>query len=132
MLLFASVSAGERSVQTTSLHGIGRLLVTRSVSSVAELHAAMDDATVNDIVAANGTYCLANEPGLGCQDTYDSFFLCIDRDLTIRAAAGATVVLDGGNRGSVMWVKGPPHFKATTASLQGLEISNGGTGVRPP
>jgi len=130
LLLFASVAAGQRSAQQTPpVHGVGRPLVTRSVSSVSQLHAAMDDSTVNDIVAANGTYFLANEAGLGCQDTYNSYFVCIDRDLTIRAAAGATVVLDGGNKGSVVWVKGPPHFKDVTASLQGLQIANGGTGI---
>jgi hypothetical protein len=51
ILLFAPFAAGQG---------------TREVRNTAELHAAMDDVTVTDIVPANGTYNLANEPGLNC------------------------------------------------------------------
>jgi hypothetical protein len=46
--------------------------------------------------------------------------LCITRDLTIRAAAGEAVVLDGGNKERVLWIK-----KSVTVSLHGLRVTNG-------
>jgi hypothetical protein len=137
-LLFVTAAAGRpnlqtgsaRGVQTTSAHGVGRPRVTRNVSDTAGLHAAMDYVYVNEIVAASGTYRLADEPGMGCTapNPYrGDYFLCIDRDLTIRAAAGATVVLDGGQKKGVVYVK-----PGVTAALQGLQITNGATaGVRP-
>jgi hypothetical protein len=42
-------------------HGVvaGQPLATRSVGSTSELHAAMDDSSVDDIVMAAGVYRLA-------------------------------------------------------------------------
>ena len=118
-LLFASVATAE-------------LLVTRDVSTTAQLHAALADVTVNDIVAANGTYLLGDEPkvpALGCAPDPVSFpvwfSLCINRNLTIRVAAGATVVLDGGGKKGVVLV-----FGGVTVYLQGLQITNGNTTER--
>jgi hypothetical protein len=105
LLAFAPVAAG--------------LLVTRPVSDTAGLLAAMDNLTVTDIVAANGTYQLWTEPGLGDQN----HSLVIKRDLTIRAAAGATVVLDGGKMKGVVYVG-----QGVAVWLQGLEITNGNAG----
>ena len=132
-LLFVTAAAGRpnlqtgsaRGVQTTSAHGVGRPRVTRNVSDTAGLHAAMDDVSVNEIVAANGTYRLADEPGLGCMAPapyYGDYFLCIGRDLTIRAAAGETAVLDGGGKRRVLYI-----YPGVTATLHGLRITNGST-----
>ena len=74
-------------------------LVTRQVSDVSGLAAAVGDGTVGVIEMAAGVYRLADEPGLGCTapDSGDPYMLCIGRDLAIRAAVEATrVVLDGG------------------------------------
>ena len=117
-----------------------QMLVTRQVSDTPQLHTAMDDLTVNMIEMAAGVYRLADEPGLGCSAPDPPFsgvstpyFLCIQRNLTIRAAAGASVVLSGGKKKGVVYV-----LRGITASLQGLEITNGssagpsGGGVGPP
>ena len=113
LLLFASVATAQ-------------LIVTRTVSTTAQLHAAMDDVSVGDIVVANGTYRLADEPGLGCMPDLAfpvSFSLCISRNLTIRRGNGATMaVLDGGNKKGVVLV-----FGGVTAYLQGVHITNGNT-----
>jgi hypothetical protein len=100
LLLFASLAAGEM----------------WEVRDASELHVAMDTGRVNIIEMAGGVYRLADEPGLGDE----SIFLRIGRNLTIRAAAGAKPVLDGGKQKGVLAV-GP----GVKAWLQGLEITNG-------
>ena len=97
----------------------GQLLVTRQVSDTAGLLAAMENVTISDIVAANGTYRLWTEPGLGNAN----YSLVIKRVLTIRAAAGAKVVLDGGKVKGVVYVG-----QGVAVWLQGLEITNGNAG----
>jgi predicted outer membrane repeat protein len=101
-------------------------LVSRQVSSTADLKAAMGDGSVSDIVMSGGVYHLADEAGLGCSLFQTPFFLCITRNLRIRAAAGATVVLEGGKKGGVACIGGAgPPFVSVIASLEGLEITNG-------
>ena len=127
-------------------HGIGRPLITlppppppappcvatatcsANVSNTAELKAAMANSRVNDIVLAAGVHRLAEEPGLDCSPDPINFFLCIGHDLTIRAAAGAKVVLDGGGQKGVIYIKhgwGVWPAGRITGYLQGLEITNG-------
>lgn len=101
------------------LFSLANLAASRLVANTAELKAAMDDATVSDIIMAGGVYHLADEPGLGCSLMGSPFYLCITRDLTIRAAAGAEVVLDG-KMGGVVAVGGAlPPFVSVITSLQG-------------
>jgi hypothetical protein len=126
LLFVASVVAGQRGQVSSKAELDAAMDDTRSVSSTAELHAAMDDISVNDIEMAAGVYHLADEPGLGCApDPHGLFeaFLCIKRNLTIRAVVGATVVLDGGNTKGVVYVG--TLIGRLAATLQGLHITNG-------
>ena len=113
-------------MQSLAIASVAGLLVTRQVSDTAGLSTAMGDGTVGVIEMAAGVYRLADEPGLGCNapDSGDPYMLCIGRDLTIRAAVEATrVVLDGGQKGGVVFAGTP--FRVYAVTLQGLEITNG-------
>ena len=69
--------------------------------------------------AEPGLVCAPQSPGWG---TLGGTFLCVDRDLTIRAAAGETAVLDGGGKRRVLY-----NYPGVTATLHGLRITNGST-----
>ena len=91
----------------------GRKLNQVSVSSVAELTAAVGNSAVDKILVAAGTYDLTS-------DMCSSSAICIDRALTIEAQVPGSVVLDanGGRR----------VFEITsggTAGLIGLNITGG-------
>ena len=97
-------------------YGVGRPLATRHVRNTTELKAAMEDISIDTIVAAGGVYRLAEVAGLGD----DNVFLNIERNLTIRADAGAAVNFDGGDQKGLVYVNAGVY-----ASLQGLEATNG-------
>lgn len=84
---------------------------------MADLNAAVKDSSVNDILMSDGVYKLDD----------GQYGLSIERALTIRAAPGATVVLDGGadpsgqSGGAVMII----DVDDGAVALQGLEITNG-------
>ena len=119
-------------VTTLAVASAAGALVTRQVSTTAGLKAAMDVAnyTVGDIEMAAGVYRLADEPaGFGCAvpgGQVANCHICIIRkNLIIRAAAGATVVLDGGNQKGMVYITDSYTTPGTTVLLQGLEITNG-------
>ena len=133
-LLLASVATGQ-------LHGVGmppttdppaHVTFSVNVSNTSELADAMALTRyyVSEIVMAAGVYLLADEPRLNCSPDPLNYFLCIGRSLTIRAAAGAKVVLDGGGKKGVVYIRhGDGVWPAgrITGTLQGLEIINGNT-----
>jgi hypothetical protein len=91
----------------------GRHLNEVSVSTVAELTAAVGNSAVDKILVAAGTYSLTTDM---CTDSA----ICIDRAVTIEAQVPGSVVLDanGGRR----------VFEITsggTAGLIGLNITGG-------
>ena len=91
----------------------GRKLNQVSVSSVAELTAAVGDSAVDKILVAAGTYDFTSDM------CYESA-ICIDRALTIEAQVPGSVVLDakGGRRVFAIQAGG-------TAELIGLDITGG-------
>ena len=88
-----------------------------SVDSVAKLVAAVKDKTVGTIVVVAGRYNLTS--GM-CTFFYDSRALCIDRNLTIRAATNGTVVLDAQRKRGVFFID-----EGGRAELVGLNITGG-------
>ena len=88
-----------------------------TVSTVAELIAAVSDGTVDKIVVAPGTYEFGSDMA-GC-DSYPAA-LCIDRAVTIEAEVEGGVVLDGMDARRVIMVD-----SGGTADLVGLNITRG-------
>ena len=95
----------------------GRKLNQVSVSSVAELTAAVSNSAVDKILVAAGTYEFTS---VMCGSLSDSSAICIDRDVTIEAQRPGSVVLDakGGRRVFNIQSSG-------TAELIGLNITGG-------
>ena len=91
----------------------GRKLSQVSVSTAAELTAAVGDSAVDKILVAAGTYDFTS-------DMCASSAICIDRALTIEAQVPESVVLDakGGRRVFNIQSSG-------TAELIGLNITGG-------
>ena len=91
----------------------GRKLNEVSVSSVAELTAAVGNSAVDKILVAAGTYDFTSDMCTGSA-------ICIDRALTIEAQVPGSVVLDakGGRRVFMIQSGG-------TAELIGLNITGG-------
>ena len=88
-----------------------------TVSTVAELIAAVSDGTVDKIVVASGTYEFGSDMA-GC-GSYPAA-LCIDRAVTIEAEVEGGVVLDGMDARRVITVD-----SGGTADLVGLNITRG-------
>ena len=91
----------------------GRKLNQVSVSSVAELTAAVGNSAVDKILVAAGTYELTSDMCTGSA-------VCIDRALTIEAQVPGSVVLDAKGGRRVFEIK----FSGT-AELIGLNITGG-------
>ena len=91
----------------------GRKLTQVSVSSVAELTAAVGNSAVDKILVAAGTYEFTS-------DMCTNSAICIDRAVTIEAQVPGSVVLDakGGRRVFLIQSGG-------TAELIGLDIKGG-------
>ena len=96
----------------------GRKLSQVSVSSVAELTAAVGNSAVDKILVAAGTYDFTSDMCSGSA-------VCIDRALTIEAQVPGSVVLDakGGRRVFMIQSGG-------TAELIGLDITGGYASVQ--
>ena len=98
----------------------GRKLNQVSVSSVAELTAAVGNSAVDKILVAAGTYEFTSDMCTGSA-------VCIDRALTIEAQVPGSVVLAKGGR-----ISGPLRYfrvfeiqSGGTAKLIGLNITGG-------
>ena len=94
-----------------ALHG--RKLTQVSVSSVAELTAAVSDSAVDKILVAAGTYEFTSE-------MCGSSAICIDRAVTIEAQVPGSVVLDAKDGRRVFEIQ-----SGGTAELIGLDITGG-------
>ena len=91
----------------------GRKLNQVSVSSVAELTAAVGDSAVDKILVAAGTYDFTSDMCTGSA-------VCIDRAVTIEAQVPGSVVLDAKGGRRVFEIQ-----SAGTAELIGLDITGG-------
>ena len=114
----ASISTGlivklSRAAPSGPLVLHGRKLNQVSVSSVAELTAAVGDSAVDKILVAAGTYDLTS-------DMCSSSAICIDRALTIEAQVPGSVVLDAKGGRRVFEIQ-----SGGTAELIGLNITGG-------
>ena len=102
----------------------GRKLNQVSVSSVAELTAAVGDSAVDKILVAPGTYeftsemCTSEMWAVGAA-------ICIDRALTIEAEVPGAVVLTAMGARRVFNIQ-----SGGTAELIGLDITGGSTDVQ--
>ena len=98
----------------------GRKLSQVSVSTVAELTAAVGDSAVDKILVAAGTYDFTDYASDMCSGSA----VCIDRALTIEAQVPGSVVLDakGGRRVFEMQ-------SGARAELIGLDITGGSGSV---
>ena len=96
----------------------GRKLNQVSVSSVAELTAAVGNSAVDKILVAAGTYELTSDMCTGSA-------VCIDRALTIEAQVPGSVVLDAKGGRRVFHIQ-----SGGTAELIGLDITGGSSGVQ--
>ena len=98
-----------------------RLQSTITVSTVAELTAAVADSSISRILLAAGTYAFSS--GTVCVSSGDPSALCISRDVSLEALEPGTVVLDAqgtsSSRRRVMYVG------AGTVGLIGLNITGG-------
>ena len=95
----------------------GRKLSQVSVSTVAELTAAVGDSAVDKILVAAGTYDFTSDMCSGSA-------VCIDRALTIEAQVPGSVVLDAKGGRRVFNIQ-----SGGTAELIGLNITGGSTSV---
>ena len=95
----------------------GRKLSQVSVSTVAELTAAVGDSAVEKILVAAGTYYFTSDMCSGSA-------VCIDRALTIEAQVPGSVVLDAKGGRRVFNIQ-----SGGTAELIGLNITGGSTSV---
>ena len=91
----------------------GRKLNEVSVSSVAELTAAVSNSAVDKILVAAGTYEFTSNMCSGSA-------ICINRALTIEAEVPGSVVLDAKGRRRVFLIQ-----SGGTAELIGLDITGG-------
>ena len=91
----------------------GRHLNEVSVSTVADLTAAVGDSTVDKILVAAGVYNFTTNMCTGSA-------ICIDRAVTIEAQVPGSVVFDGKNGRRVFEIQ----FSGT-AELIGLDITGG-------
>ena len=95
----------------------GRKLSQVSVSTAAELTAAVGDSAVDKILVAAGTYDFTSDMCSGSA-------VCIDRALTIEAQVPGSVVLDAKGGRRVFNIQ-----SGGTAELIGLNITGGSTSV---
>ena len=95
----------------------GRKLSQVSVSTVAELTAAVGNSAVDKILVAAGTYDLTSDMCSGSA-------VCIDRALTIEAQVPGSVVLDAKGVRRVFEI-----LSGGTAELVGLSITGGSASV---
>ena len=95
----------------------GRHLNEVSVSTVAELTAAVGNSAVDKILVAAGTYTFT-------ADMCSGSAICIDRAVTIEAQVPGSVVLDGNGGRRVFEIK-----PGGTAGLVGLNITGGSADV---
>jgi hypothetical protein len=91
----------------------GRKLSQVSVSTVAELTAAVGNSAVDTILVAEGTYEFTSDMCSGSA-------VCIDRALTIEAQVPGSVVLDAKGGRRVFFIQ-----SGGTAELVGLNITGG-------
>jgi len=91
----------------------GRHLNEVSVSTVAELTAAVGNSAIDKILVAAGTYTFT-------ADMCSGSAICIDRAVTIEAQVSGSVVLDGNGGRRVFEIK-----PGGTAGLVGLNITGG-------
>ena len=103
---------------------VRRLQSTTTVSTVAELTAAVADASIDRILLAAGTYAFSD--GTVCA-TYDApSALCISRDVSLEALEPGTVVLDAQGASS-SWQR-VMRIDAGRVELIGLNITGGHVG----
>ena len=93
----------------------GRKLSQVSVSTAAELTAAVGDSAVDKILVAAGTYDFTSDMCSGSA-------VCINRALTIEAQVPGSVVLDAKGARRVLYIQ-----SSGTAELIGLNITGGYT-----
>ena len=98
----------------------GRKLSQVSVSTAAELTAAVGDSAVDKILVAAGTYDFTDYASDMCSGSA----VCIDRALTIEAQVPGSVVLDAKGGRRVFNIQ-----SGGTAELIGLNITGGSTSV---
>ena len=91
----------------------GRHLNEVSVSTVADLTAAVGNSAVNKILVAAGVYSFTIEMCTGSA-------ICIDRAVTIEALVPGSVVFDGNGERRVFIIQ-----SGGTAALIGLNITGG-------
>ena len=91
----------------------GRHLNEVSVSTVADLTAAVGNSAVNKILVAAGVYNFATDMCTGSA-------ICIDRAVTIEALVPGSVVFDGNGERRVFIIQ-----SGGTAALIGLNITGG-------
>ena len=120
----ASIPPGMATTQPFSDDGTALVLYrsrqlseVTTVSTVAELIAAVSDGTVDKIVVAPGTYEFGSDMA-GC--IMSGSALCIDRAVTIEAEVEGGVVLDGMGARRVITVE-----SGGAADLIGLHITRG-------
>ena len=98
-----------------------RLQSTTTVSTVAELTAAVADASIGRILLAAGTYAFSS--GTVCSANDDPSALCISRDVSLEALEPGTVVLDA--QGTSSSERRVMRIVAGTVGLIGLTITGG-------
>ncbi len=96
----------------------GRHLNEVSVSTVAELTAAVGNSAVDKILVAAGTYSFTTSCAIG--EVYHRFTICIDRALTIEAEVPGAVVLI-----ATPWKRAFAIQSGGTVELIGLNITGG-------
>ena len=100
----------------------GRHLNEVSVSTVADLTAAVGNSAFDKILVAAGVYSFTTDM---CTDSFDtSSAICIDRAVTIEAQVPGSVVFDGKGGRRVFEIQ-----SGGTAELIGLNITGGSARV---
>ena len=100
-----------------------RLQSTTTVSTVAELTAAVTDASISRILLTAGTYTFASGTVCVGQTVGDTSALCIGRDVSLEALEPGTVVLDA--QGTSSSPRRVIYVGAGTVGLIGLSITGG-------
>ena len=98
-----------------------RLHSTTTVSTVAELTAAVANASISRILLVAGTYAFSS--GTACRAGDDPSALCISRDVSLEALEPSSVVLDA--QGSSSSLRRLLYIGAGTVGLIGLNITGG-------
>ena len=98
-----------------------RLHSTTTVSTVAELTAAVANASIGRILLVAGTYAFSS--GTACTASYDPSALCISRNVSLEALEPGTVVLNA--QGTSSRYRRVLCISAGTVDVIGLNITGG-------